>query len=168
MSYATMDHAGWVERNMAAMRDMGPKPKRPVIKGPHACPETLTPFQARVMDILGMVGGGIYNAPIGWGGVHWAYGNGIAVPWRGDLATFDSDKLTRLVLLCLEARIRCEVGPHAFRYLLLCFWPRKAEGSYGTRHPNLAEAVDTFRAYLPAGHRVIHDGPDPAWGDPVV
>lgn len=166
MSYATMDHAGWVERNMAAMRGMGPKPKRAVTKGPHACPETLTPFQVRVMDILGMVGGGIYNAPIGWSGVHWNFGHGVAVPWRGSLATIDFDKLTRLVLLCCEARIRCEVRPHAFGYLLLCFWQRTGEGP--NRAPNVAEAVGTFRAYLPADHRIIHDGPVMAWGDPVV
>lgn len=172
MSYATMDHAEWVEANMLASRRFAKKPKRDAvtgeIRGPHGAPEKLNAFQARFFDILGMVGGGIYNCPIGWDGVYWTYGaGGIAVPWRhGSFATTDYDRLTRLVFLALEARIRIELRVHG-RGWLICAWPRSHDGDGSQRHPSLDEAVAQFRSYLPEGHRVTYqperDDPLPAW-----
>ncbi|GJE01464.1 hypothetical protein [Methylobacterium isbiliense] len=167
MSYVQMDHAGWVETNMAAMRLCGRKPPRgDITRGPFACPEKLSPFQARVMNILGLVGGGIYNAPIPWDAVQWkGWGpDAMAVPWRAsaDLATFDGHGLTALVFLCHEARIRCSIRNHGVNHLLLCFWQREACGGSMRRHPSLAEAVAAFRAYLPADHSIILPGPAPA------
>lgn len=167
MSYVHMDHAGWVEANMGAMRKQQRKPPRgDITRGPFACPEKLSPFQARVMNILGMVGGGIYNAPIPWDAVQWKGwgGDAMAVPWRAsaDLATFDSAGLTTLVFLCHEARIRCSIRNRGVNHLLLCFWQRETEGGMGRRHPSLNEAVAAFRAYLPADHSIIQSGPAPA------
>lgn len=162
MSYVTMDHAGWVETNMryGKQRELKSHPlKRPrdVTKGYHAAPDVLSPFLRNVFNILGMVGGGIYNAPIAWDAVRWkGWANGIAIPWKGDLATWDFNGLTKLVFLCHEARIRCEIRSNGFHGLLLCFWPRKAEGCMATRHPNLDEAVAAFRDYLGADHSIVY------------
>ncbi|MCW2242314.1 hypothetical protein [Azospirillum canadense] len=164
MSYATMDHAAWAEGAIAAGKRMlaasrARKTRSDNTKGYAAAPDTLSEFQAKVMDILGMVGGGIYNAPIAWDAIQWiGWGQGMAVPWHegNSFATFDGDRLTKLVFLCHEARIRCEIRTHAPRMFLLCFWPRLAEGRLGERHPNLDEAVAAFRDYLPADHRVVH------------
>lgn len=155
MSYATMDHAEWVQENNAAANQIyrdrkGYKPR----------PETLTDFQAKVMDICGMVGGGIYNAPINWEKVEWGHGarwSGVVVPWRdGRMATFDFYPLTMLVLLCHEARIRCEITARAAGHFHLAFHQRVHEGGMAARHPSIDEAVAAFRGYLPDDHRIIY------------
>jgi hypothetical protein len=153
MSYATMDHAGWVEDNNRGFNQINAKRK-----GFRPAPETLSPFQARVMDICGMVGGGIYNAPINWDKVQWGTGirhSGMFIPWRdGRMSTFDFYPLTMLVLLCHEARIRCEISARAAGHFQLSFFQRVHEGGMAERHPNIDEAVAAFRAYLPDDHRI--------------
>lgn len=155
MSYNRMDHAGWVEDNNRAGNQI--YGKRRSYK---PAPEKLTRFQAKVMDILGMVGGGIYNAPINWEKVNWGTGirgSEMFVPWRdGRMATFDFYPLTNLVLLCHEARIRCEIRAKAAGHFELSFFQRSHEGGIAGRHPNIEEAVAAFREYLPADHRIIY------------
>lgn len=155
MSYARMDHAAWVEDNNRAY-NRGNKNRRSF----RPAPESLTEFQAKVMDICGMVGGGIYNAPINWDKVQWGLGtnfSGMFVPWRdGRMATFDFYPLTNLVLLCHEARIRCEIRAKAAGHFELSFFQRAHVGGMSERHPNIDEAVKAFREYLPADHRIIY------------
>lgn len=147
-----MDHGGWVENNNAAGNQIYRKRK-----GYKPKPETLSPFQKRVMDILGMVCGGIYNAPISWEKVEWNAGGGVFVTLRDSwFATFDFHQLTSLVFLCHEARIRCQISAKARGYIELGFWQRGHEGGMGRRHPNLDEAVAAFREYLPADHTIIY------------
>ncbi|QUT07962.1 hypothetical protein KFK14_11550 [Sphingobium phenoxybenzoativorans] len=159
MSYNRMDHAGWVEDNNRAFNSVNRNRRsfRPA-------PEKLTEFQAKVMDILGMVGGGIYNAPINWEKVSWGTGiwhSGIFVPWRdGRMATFDFYPLTNLVFLCHEARIRCEIRAKAAGHFELSFFQRSHEGGMSERHPNLDEAVAAFREYLSPEHRVVYRQPE--------
>ena len=163
MSYARMDHARWVERNNAAANKIYANRRawRPA-------PEELSPFQAKVMDICGMVGGGIYNAPINWEKVDWGVGGTwrrMFVPWRdGRMATFDFYPLTLLVLLCHEARIRCEILAKAAGHFELFFSERSHEGGMAERHPNIDEAIAAFREYLPADHRIIYQA-DEQGGD---
>ena len=157
MSYQTMDHAGWVESNNAAGNRLYRNRK-----GYKPTPEKLTPLQGRVIDILGMVCGGIYNAPISWDKTDWTVGGGMFVTLRDSgFATFDFHRLTALVFLCHEARIRCEISAKARGYFEIGFWQRSHEGGMGERHPNLAEAVEAFRAYLPADHNIIYTAPEP-------
>lgn len=154
-----MDHARWVEQNNAAANEI--YAKRRAYK---PAPEKLSRFQAKVMDILGMVGGGIYNAPIKWEKVIWGSGrwsSGMFVPWRdGRMATFDFYALTHLVLLCHEARIRCEIRAKSAGNFELSFFQRSHEGGMAGRHPSIDEAVAAFRDYLPADHRIIYRGDD--------
>lgn len=158
MSYAKVDHAGWVESNNEAANSAYSKRRSYIPR-----PERLTDFQAKVMDICGMVGGGIYNAPINWDKVRWGSASSrpsMWVPWRdGRMATFDFYPLTLLVLLCHEARIRCEIMARASGHFELSFHERAHEGGMGERHPNIEEAVAAFRQYLPADHRVIYRAP---------
>lgn len=167
MSYATMDHAGWVQSNIAAwQRNSTKKRRKDLAKGWDAAPEMLNHFQRNVFDILGMTFGGIYNAPIAWDAVQWkGWGrDGIFIPVgpRRSIATFDYACLTRLVFLCHESRIRCEIRPHGLNYLGLSFFQREATGGMGRRHPNLDEAVADFRAYLSAEHPIIYRAPETA------
>lgn len=157
MSYSQMDHAEWVESNNQAANQVYAKRK-----GYKPRPASLSPFQAVVMDICGMVGGGIYNAPINWDRVEWGSGREgafqfVIVPWRdGRMATFDSNALTLLVMLCHEARIRCAITAKSNGHFELAFHKRSHEGGFALRHPNIDEAVTAFRAYLPSGHRVTY------------
>lgn len=153
MSYVRFDHAEWVERNNSAINRQNARKHG---YGPQ--PERLTPFQAKVADIIGMVFGGVYNAPITWERVDWKYGTGVsfALKHRDSLETWDFDRLTRFVFLCHEARIRGEIEGGGFHSLRLSFWPRTNSGTVWSRHPNLDEAVAAFREYLPADHRIIY------------
>lgn len=162
MSYVHMNHAAWVNANNAAGRRIyaNHRPKRNIdgrVVGFHASPEKLDLFQAKVMDILGMVFGGIYNAPITWERVDWNYcRSGLLVSFstRACMSTFDYDQLTKFVFLCHVARIRGAieaVGPHCYR---MTFFQRAHAGDMNARHPDLAEAVTAFQAYLPDDHRV--------------
>ena len=169
MSYARHDHAGWVERQIPHARPAR-KPRRDNTRGWAAAPEKLTEFQAKVFDILGMSLGGIHNAPICWDAVQWrGDGHGIAVPVKGwaIFSTFDSPGLTCLVFLCHEARIRLDIRPNGPRGMLLRFHQRGVWDGGFNGHPNLDEAVAKFRAYLPAGHRILFDR-DPAVPDEVA
>lgn len=167
MSYVDMDHAGWVESNNAAGRKQG-KPKKDkhgTPRGYHTAPEKLNRFQARAMDICGMVFGGIYNAPISWDLVEWSP-SAVHVPLRhGDFATWDHGNLSRLVFLCHEARIRGSLSVNG-RGWMLSFHVRSHDGRMAERHPDLAEAVADMAKYLPADHRVRYvaelDDPLPA------
>lgn len=151
-TYQFMDHAGWMESNNRAANKINAKRRGWVVQ-----PETLNEFQRKVCDILGMVGGGIYNAPISHAKIDWNYGwRGVSVIWKHGMATFDFHELTSLVFLCHEARIRCDVSPAGPRMMRISFWQRGHEGGMAERHPNLDEAVAAFRQYLPADHRVIY------------
>lgn len=160
MSYATLDHAAWVETNNGYINQGGRNRK-----GFKPLPESLTSFQAKVIDICGMVGGGIYNSPINWEKVNWGVGaweghGRMIVPWRDpSMATFDSYQLTMLVLLCHEARIRGGIRTKGFNQLELTFHERSHDGNGMMRHPSLDEAVASFRDYLPDDHRIRYRMP---------
>lgn len=164
MSYVNMDHAAWVESNNASGRRNHKTPKRDrdlrYVVGFHAAPEKLTEFQTKVMNILGIVGGGIYNAPITWDTIDWDCGRGVSLIWRGGFATFDSSNLTRLVFLCHDARIRVSVDPAGPRLMRLSFHPRVSDGGVGSRHPNLEEAVTAHRVAVPADHSIAYLAPE--------
>lgn len=142
-----MDHAAWMESHNVWLRRGG---KRPDV------PKALNEFQKRVVDILGMVGGGIYNAPIDPSKIDWHYGgSGVSVVWQHHcLATFDFGQLTLFVFLCHEARIRGQIEAAGPKNLRFSFWQRESTGDVARRHPDLDEALAGFRQYLPVGHRI--------------
>ncbi|MGO1079915.1 hypothetical protein [Inquilinus sp. CA228] len=143
MSYQRFDHAGWLRRHID---------------------REISDTEARVADIIGMVFGGIYNAPINWRSPKasrpYLGAKAVEVVVRDvGLATFDFGQLTRLVFLCHEARIRAEIDSHTRGYFLLRFSARLAEGEISERHPNLDQAVVEFRQYLPADHPIVYRAP---------
>lgn len=161
MTYIDMDHAAWVERSNAAYKSRKPTAaqRRAAAegKGPFAAPDKLTPFQVRAFDILGIVGGGIYNAPISWNSVHWMPRQ-IIVPWRNNngFGTWDFMGLTRFVFLCHEARIRGYLEAGAPGCLWVWLSERSHEGAMHVRHPNLDEAVAAWRREFPADHPIVY------------
>lgn len=156
-----MDHAGWVEENNAAGKRLAGAADRRRAKdgrGYLAAPETLNPFQRRAINILGIVGCGIYNAPISWETVYWL-DNMIAVAWRRDLSTFDFSELTQLVFLSHDARIRVCISPKSCGHIEITMSPRHEGGSMSRHHPNLDEAVAAFRGWFKPDHPINYVAP---------
>jgi hypothetical protein len=147
-----MDHAEWMEHHLASMRRYreGKKPR----KGDLPIPDSLSDFQKRVVDILGIVGCGIYNAPINHDKIDWDWGGGVSVIWGREMATWDFNQLTTLVLLAHAARIRVQIEGLSKGYLRVSFWQRQAEGEISRRHPSMAEVVKAFEDSLPQDHRI--------------
>lgn len=159
-----MDHASWVQSTLTASKAQKPTANhlrsKAEGKGWYAAPDELTPFQRRAFDILGIVGGGIYNAPIAWSGVKWRPDQ-IVVPMRSAniLGTWDFMGLTRFVFLCHEARIRGYIEASSPGLLKVWLSERQATGDISRRHPNLDEALALFRAEFPANHPLIYRAP---------
>lgn len=157
MSYINMDHAGWVERNIAASKNRKPTPREKRAAAEHlgwfAAPDTLNPFQRRAFDILGIVGNGIYNAPIVWKSVYWDRRT-ICVSWHNSLGTFDFMALTRFVFLCHEARIRGEISSKGFHHVEIMLSERSHKGAISQRHPSLDEAIAEFRSEFQTSHSI--------------
>lgn len=165
MSYVNMDHAGWVESQIAASKKAKLTKKAQRLAAEHkgwfAAPDKLNPFQRRAFDILGIVGSGIYNAPIAWNSVIWAP-RFIVLQWYGSLATWDFSQLTWFTLLCHQSRIRGCIAPGAPRHLEIALHERSHEGGMATRHPSLDEALGSFRAAVTVIHPITYTAPLPA------
>lgn len=162
MSYIDMDHAGWVQDriNGEKRRKLTAAGRRALAdrRGWHAAPDELNAFQRRAIDILGIIGGGIYNAPISWNAVVW-HSRSLIVKWTfgHSLSTWDFNQLTRFVFLCHEARIRGDIHP-AMRDLQIALHERSHAGNVAERHPSLDEAVAAWREELPRDHSIIYPG----------
>lgn len=65
----------------------------------------------------------------------------VRAPWfvqvvvRAELATFDGDELTRLVMAAHRERVRLAVIAHCRGHLRLLLHPRQTTGSSMERHP---------------------------------
>lgn len=172
MGYDRMDHAGWVQENIGYAKRWKPTPAEAKAaksgRGWHGAPDVLNPFQRRVFNMLGVVGGGIYNAPIHWGSVEWR-SNFLVVNWPYELATRDFRGLTDLVFLAHDAGIRVAISPN-MRSLQLIFHSRERPpegGSACKGHSTLEDAVSDHRKRFPADHP-IHLENDPRPVDPAV
>lgn len=68
-------------------------------------------------------------------------GAGIRTHVVAGLATWDNDRLTRLVLLAHARCIRVAIHPSSPRQLTLLLHKRKPEGLDHERHPSLDQAI---------------------------
>lgn len=163
-SYVNMDHAEWAQSNITTYKQSHKPTARQrraatEHKGWFGAPETLNGFQRRAIDILGIVGGGIYNAPISWDTVVWSP-RFVLVSWRfKGLGTWDFMELTRFVFLCHEARIRGYISPQTPQHLQIALHERVHEGDISRRHPNLDEAIAAWRAEFRADHPIAYREP---------
>lgn len=168
MSYATMDHADWAERNIAAHKSMlARKPRKDCRKGFSGAPDRLSPFQRTCMHILGIVGNGIYNAPISWETIEWGGDRWLRVSWRSELSTFDGAELSKLVFLAHECRIRVSIGAANFRNVEIILHRRQAEGGIAERHPDMTQMMETMRRYIPADSPIFCARDEMLAGDPA-
>ena len=77
------------------------------------------------------------------------FGLGWAVNHMGDLSTFDTDRLTRLVFLAHDRCVRVEIQQGGPRTVKICIWKRIREGSIAYRHPTLEGALAKWRERNP-------------------
>lgn len=74
------------------------------------------------------------------------YGHGWMVKHdRGDLATYDYNELTKLVLMAHDKCIRVGVSPLSKQVLQISIWKRQRDGGMCQRHPTLEQAIESFR-----------------------
>lgn len=107
----------------------------------------LSPLGRTAANLLGDAFFGIYHLRqsalrnTNWGNPHW-----VEITLYGDLATFDSDALTRLVVLAHDRCVRLQVrgvGPGCMK---LGLSPRDGrEGRMYSRHPTMEDAVAAIR-----------------------
>ena len=76
------------------------------------------------------------------------FGHGFCVKHsHGGLATFDSNYLTRLVLMAHDKCIRVDVSPISFCYLRIAIWKRQnRDGNWSEKHPTIETALKEFRS----------------------
>ncbi len=109
--------------------------------------QTPSPLGRAVADLLGSVFRGIYHMNYtSLRKVEWDNPRYIDVTVDREVATFDSDELTALVVLCHDKQLRCSVAGLAPGYVRLTFHQRlDREGNVGQRHPTMEQAVERVR-----------------------
>jgi hypothetical protein len=99
-------------------------------------------------DLLGVVFDGIHHirrpilAEVDWGNPY-----GIVLRLENEFATYDSNRLTRLVVLAHDMAIRVSIEPSTNFSFLLRFFPRERAATLpsGAGHPSLDHAVAQIR-----------------------
>jgi hypothetical protein len=93
-------------------------------------PREITDDQMRCIAVL-CAAGSAYNLPINWERVDWISTTGLLVRYGGELATYDSDGLTAIVLAAH--------GRPAF-FILLTARSQEHDSQWG-RHPTIEQAI---------------------------
>jgi protein gp37 len=78
--------------------------------------------------------------------VRWEHASFIELKFTGQLATFDTDTLTQLVVRCHDAGIRLQVEALRPRTFRLTFSQRGRSGTRYERHPDLETAIQAVRS----------------------
>lgn len=96
-----------------------------------------------VANIIGYVGYGIYNAPIDYKKIEWDNDIWVEVDWKGDLANWDFDRLTKLILECHKRMIRISIEAKSKGILKMYYHKRKGrEGMMNERMPTIEEMIE--------------------------
>lgn len=108
-------------------------------------PEAMTPDQRECYQLFCDLVGGEHHIS----GTVFDYGRGIKCSvYSGVLATFDSDRLTRLVVMAHDRCIRVEIctsGPG--RVGIVLHKRHTREGCTSRRHPTMEQALATIQPY---------------------
>jgi hypothetical protein len=106
----------------------------------------LCKFGEKVADILDEVFAGIYHIDraVMKPGVQWDSDRLIEIVIGYGLSTFDSNKLTHLVVMAHAHCVRLEISAATHGYLRLSFSSRSLSGSIMDRHPTLADHIESI------------------------
>ena len=126
--------ASWLQKEMDYARNLKIK---------------LTPFHRDVADILGAAYCGIYHIHRPVIKANWNIDDMVVVIVGHELATWDGNELTILVVKSHEKNIRLAIEGASYRYLRLIFHKRKKwNGKCGmTQHPGLEEGIRRAKLY---------------------
>lgn len=105
-------------------------------------------FGTKVADILGQAYCGIYHLDPGQiRAAEWGSKYRVEIRVSRHLSTFDTNELTRMLVLCHDAKIRLEIAPCNMQLLRLIFWCREAnEQHIYDRHPSMEQAIEAVRS----------------------
>jgi hypothetical protein len=116
-----------------------------------ACKTEPSELGKEVADILGQVYRGIYHIEKPARKVDWSNKYWIVICLYGDMATFDGQVLTELVVMCHDRAIRMEISGAAPNYLRLMFHRRTRFGTMISRHPTIEDAIERIRDLIGLG-----------------
>jgi hypothetical protein len=107
---------------------------------------------ADAVDFFATIFGGVHHIP---GPKHGRdnvreWGEGWYVINSGDLATFDGDVLTRLVILAHDRLVRVSVSSAGMRQRIEIHQRTARTGSVWDRHPTIETAIENWRKYAGA------------------
>lgn len=113
--------------------------------------QTLSPLGISVADLLGDVFEGIYHLNAkALRRAEWTNAIHIEIEMHGELATWDADNLTALVILCHDRCLRLAIrGGEKRGSIRLCFSPRTRDGNTYQRMPVLTDHVTIIRSRYP-------------------
>ena len=106
-----------------------------------------SPLGVKVADLLGIVYGGIYNAPLTPKRVNWSDDQCVIAKVSQGVATHDDNKLTKLVLGSHALAIRLCIGACNPQYIELMFHHYGPGAGFTHPHPTIDQAVAQFRRY---------------------
>lgn len=113
-----------------------------------ALKKDMSPFGETVADILGDVFGGIYHlAEKSLRQADWANPDNVEIYTDQELATTDSNALTRLVVLCHDRCVRLRIRGKAPAYVALRFSRRDRSDNLFYGHPTLEDNVARIREH---------------------
>ena len=72
-------------------------------------------------------------------------GRGLRMTWLGEVATFDGNDMTRLVLIAHQRLCRASISSAGPQRLAIEVHPRQPEGSLYERHPGLSDLEEQCR-----------------------
>lgn len=77
-----------------------------------------------------------------------SFGYGWTVTQYGEIATYDFNSMTRLVVMAHDLSVRVEVSGHKKNELRIAIWKRKREGTIDERHPQMETAIAQIRQHF--------------------
>lgn len=107
----------------------------------------LSPLGVAVANLLGRVWLGIYHLPdASLSRVDWEDNYCIEFTYYGDIATFDFNDLTALVVYAHDEMIRVNIWGCGPRYMKMQFHQRhKREGGISERYPTIEDHIASLR-----------------------
>ena len=95
-----------------------------------------------VANIIGFVGGGIYNCPVNHRKTDYTDKYYIKVHWRQYMSNWDFSGLSLLWIICHRRKVRVSISAVAPKILKLEFWQRRTrKGSMSERLPDCEEMI---------------------------
>ena len=109
--------------------------------------KNISPLGEQVAELVGHLFKGIYHIDSEAMRANWENPHHVKLSVSNELASFDANHLTELVLLAHDACLRVSVRPHGPRNLLLLFHQRQRTGGFSERCPTLEEHVALLRGH---------------------